>query len=305
MLHRVPAVCAAVALTLTPLWLVGTNPSVARAHPLLPGLLAAACVLGLVIAWRTVRSWRRPPRPGRRRPVLASLAALLAIGSMAALAWLAPFPFSNGTPGAAQGFALAGVDYREDATSITLTPVTGSVRGFIFYPGARVEALAYVPLLARVAQEGTTVVVLKEPLGISLLDSGQARSAMRAYPDLSVWAVGGHSLGGVSASVVAPEDDAVDGLVLWASYPLEDLSGSDLEVLSVSGAEDGLTTRADVEASRARLPAGTSFVEVPGAVHAFFGDYGEQPGDGTATTDRKPAQEIIVDATVQFLASLE
>ncbi|MBG6225466.1 hypothetical protein IWX63_002038 [Arthrobacter sp. CAN_A2] len=305
MLHRIPTVCAAVALIVTPLWLFGTNPAVARAHPLLPGLLVASIVLGLVLSWLTARTWRRPPRPGRRRPVLASLAALLAIGSMAALAWVAPFPAMDGEGTVVREFGLAGVDYEEDATSITLTPVTGSSHGLVFYPGARVEALAYVPVLARVAQEGTTVVVLKEPLGISLLHSRQARSAMDANPGIPVWAVGGHSLGGVSASIVASEADDVDGLVLWASYPLGDLSGSDLEVISVSGSEDGLTTRADIEASRARLPSGTLFTEVPGAVHAFFGDYGDQPGDGVATTGRPEAQEAIVEATVQFMASLE
>lgn len=43
---------------------------------------------------------------------------------------------------------------------------------------------------------------------------------------------------------------------------------------------------------------------VDGAVHAFFGDYGPQPGDGTPTADRTLAQTAITKATQAFLASL-
>ena len=194
------------------------------------------------------------------------------------------------------------VDLIEDATSITLAPTGGATRGLVFYPGARVEALAYVPLLSRVAQEGTVVVVLKEPLGISLLQPGQARSALEAHPGIGRWVAGGHSLGGVAASAFASGNDAVHGLLLWASYPLDDLSASGLDVLSVSGSQDRLTTPADVGASRNSLPAGARFTEISGAVHAFFGDYGDQPGDGVARTDRRDAQDGIVEATNEFLA---
>ena len=40
---------------------------------------------------------------------------------------------------------------------------------------------------------------------------------------------------------------------------------------------------------------------VEGAVHSFFGDYGEQPGDGTPTISRDDAQRQIVAATVTLL----
>jgi Alpha/beta hydrolase family len=46
---------------------------------------------------------------------------------------------------------------------------------------------------------GYLVVILKEPLGLSLLDGNQARGAMADNPDIITWAVGGHSLGGVTA----------------------------------------------------------------------------------------------------------
>ena len=47
------------------------------------------------------------------------------------------------------------------------------------------------------------------------------------------------------------------------------------------------------------------FTEVPGAVHAFFGDYGPQAGDGVPTTDRATAQRQIVAATAAFVDGLD
>jgi hypothetical protein len=65
-----------------------------------------------------------------------------------------------------------------------------------------------------------------------------------------------------------------------------------------------LSTPADVDASRSQLPPGAVFTEVPGAVHAFFGDYGPQAGDGTPTTSRAEAQRRIVEATGVFVGGL-
>lgn len=311
-LRAVPAGCTIVALVLPPLWLFATNSALPRAHPLLPGLLLAALLLGLVRAVVLVHRRRRPAavsrRPRRHRPVLASLGSLLVIALLASLTWLAPFPLSDDSGRVDRGGLPAlelpdGVRASEDITSITLVPAQGSTRGLVFYPGARVEALAYVPLLSRVAAAGTTVVVLKEPLGISLVHSDQALGVLEDHPGITTWAVGGHSLGGVSASIVA-EGTGIDGLLLWASYPLGDLSGRELEVLSLNGSEDGLTTPEDVEASRALLPAAARYEQVVGAVHAYFGDYGEQPGDGRPGVGRAEAQERVVALTQEFLDRL-
>ena len=121
--------------------------------------------------------------------------------------------------------------------------------------------------------------------------------------------VGGHSLGGTVAAMDADAHDAdadapVVGLMLWASYPASDLSGSlTAQVLSLSASEDGLATPATIEASRADLPACATFSVVEGASHASFGDYGPQPGDGTPTIDADDARAQISAAGVAFLAA--
>ena len=76
-----------------------------------------------------------------------------------------------------------------------------------------------------------------------------------------------------------------------------------MPVLSVSGSDDGLSTPAKIDASRADLPADTRFVEIEGANHASFGDYGPQPGDGTASIDDERMRARLTTALDDFLAA--
>lgn len=170
----------------------------------------------------------------------------------------------------------------------------------MFVPGVRVDPRAYLALLAPVADAGHIVVVPKPPLGIALLDLDALRRALDAHPEVRRWVVGGHSLGGTAAAMEV-DDPRVGGLLLWASYPAGDLSASGLDVLSVSGDRDRLATPADIDRTRSLLRPDSEFVTVPGGVHAFFGDYGVQPGDGEPGVDRATAQRRIVEATVAFV----
>ena len=179
-------------------------------------------------------------------------------------------------------------------------------RGFIFYPGALVDPRAYANILAPIAAADYFVTILKTPFDLPITDISAAAAVIDSHPAISWWAVGGHSLGGVAASTFAAGNpSAVAGLVLWGSYPVADLSSiGQVSVISVSGTEDGLTTPGDVAASMAKLPPTTTFVAVDGSVHAYFGDYGEQAGDGTPKISRGEAQAKIVNATLQWLNSL-
>ncbi|MGZ3147144.1 alpha/beta hydrolase [Lentzea chajnantorensis] len=242
-------------------------------HPAQPVLLGAVAVVGGGLAlWRKVPSW---------------LVVVLAVVLVAPAVYLQPF---------------AATRVEDDAA--VLRP-DGAVRaGLVFHPGARVDYRAYLPLLKRVAAQGFLVVVVREPLNMALL-AGDTAPVRAAHPEVPVWAVGGHSLGGVAAGRDVLADSSVRGLVLWASYPVDDLSGrAGLTAWSISGERDGFTTPQDVADSRRRLPADTRFEVVPGAVHAFFGDYGDQPGDGTPTVPRDQAQDRIVAATVAALAAM-
>lgn len=290
-----------VALTLVPLWMVLGNPAVLRGHPLLPSLLVTSAVVGVL--WG-ILLWRRRGRSPRRsvaRAVGAWAARVAVLALVAMLVWLNPFAYQ--ASGAAEAGSAAGVSLVDSPTALTLIPAGASAtKGLIFSPGARVEARAYADILRPAADAGVLVVILKTPLNLSLLDGNQARGAMVDHPEISTWAVGGHSLGGVSASSFALENQDVDGLLLYASYPLDSLRDRPgLQVLSISGSEDGLSTPAKIDASRELLPLDATFVEVQGGNHAFFGNYGAQPGDGEPSVDRDGAQEQIAGATVAFL----
>ena len=91
------------------------------------------------------------------------------------------------------------------------------------------------------------------------------------------------------------------GLVLFGSYCANDLSDTDLRVLSLVGENDGLSTPAKVEASAGLLPADTVSVLLEGANHAAFGDYGPQPGDGVATASDEETRDGITAAVAEFL----
>jgi pimeloyl-ACP methyl ester carboxylesterase len=187
---------------------------------------------------------------------------------------------------------------------LTATPVTG----FIIYPGGRVDYRAYAPAAHQIAAQGYLVVIAPMPLNLAVFDVNAASDVITAHPEIKHWAVGGHSLGGsMAATFVHSHADAVEGLVFWASYPAgsDDLSKSNLKVLSISGTLDGLSTPAKIEASHKLLPAHSTWVPIQGGDHAGFGWYGPQAGDNPANISREDQQAQIVRATVDFLASLK
>jgi dienelactone hydrolase len=175
--------------------------------------------------------------------------------------------------------------------------------GLVFVPGARVDPRAYAPLLMPLAKAGNLVIVLKDPMGIALADPDHAARPMAVHTEIVSWVVGGHSLGGTAAASYADGDFGVKGLLLWASYPARPLTRADLRVMSIYGTDDGLATPAKIDDHKSYLPPDTQYVEVSGGVHAYFGDYGDQPGDRSATVDRATAQKQIIEASRQFLAS--
>jgi dienelactone hydrolase len=294
------ALCAGV-LVLVPAWMLIGNPAVLRGHPLLPALLVTAAVVGAL--WG-VLLWRRRRDALRKRSVVRAVGAWLGrvgvLGLVAMLVWLNPFAYQAGV-GAEAGSASS---MTESPTAITMAPDGASAtEGLIFYPGARVEARAYADILKPTVDAGALVVILKTPLNLSLLDGNQARGVMTDHPEISSWTIGGHSLGGVSASTFALGNPDVDGLLLYASYPLDSMRDrAGLQVLSISGSEDGLSTPAKIDASRDLLPLNATFVEIQGGNHSFFGNYGPQPGDGEPTVGRDVAQGQIAAATASFLA---
>ena len=264
-------------------------------HPAYPVLLGTVFLTGAALLAASGRV-----RPATLTRTAARIAgALVLVGVLAAVVWLLPRPADAVAIAAATPSST--VDVASSPTTWELRPARPSGAGVVFYPGALVDPRAYLALLRPLAEQGHLVVVVKPPMNLALL--APATAPLDTRPAITRWIVGGHSLGGVAAARAAG-DRRVDGIFFWASYPASDLSDATVRAISIFGERDGLTTPADVEASRVRLPPDTVLTEVPGAVHAFFGDYGTQPGDGVPTTDRATAQRQIVDTTGRFVNDL-
>ncbi len=181
--------------------------------------------------------------------------------------------------------------------------------GLIIYPGAKVDYRAYAPTARAIAAQGYLVVITPVLLNLALLDSNAAQPIIAAYPQIQMWALAGHSLGGTAAAQFAAQSapansGKIKGLIFWASYPAGDMTQWNGKVLSISGTLDGLATPAKIEDNKKLEPSTTQFVPIAGGNHAQFGYYGPQPGDNAPTISREAQQQQIVAATVAFLQSL-
>lgn len=284
-----------VVLTVVSWALISSAGAILAGHPSYWIAYGAMSVAGCVaIACAVV--WRR--RPTRWWIATASTIGLLLIG--VAGWWLTPFGATEPALEAMESGTLVAVE--TSSSTITLTP-TGEREevGMVFLPGAKVDARAYAHILRPIAEAGVQVVIVKPPLGIAFFSTSAAPAWASAHPEVGRWVVAGHSLGGVVAALNAAESEVIDDLILWASYPADDVSDRSFTAVSISGTNDGLTTPEDVDDSLPHLPDATEYVRIEGAVHSHFGDYGTQPGDGQPGISRDEAQTQIIDATLGFL----
>ena len=179
----------------------------------------------------------------------------------------------------------------EDGTVVIRPEGRDPVAGLIFYPGGKVEHTAYTPLMEALASEGILCVLVEMPFRLAVLDVNAADGIPEAFHEVEHWYMGGHSLGGsMAASYLASHTEDFDGLILLGSYSTADLSESGLSVLSVYGSEDGVLNRDKYAEYKPNLPEGFTETVIEGGNHAYFGAYGEQEGDGTATVT--PAEQV-------------
>lgn len=182
-------------------------------------------------------------------------------------------------------------EVRDDLT--ILSPSYPTDTAVIFYPGAKVEAIAYLPLLDQIRQTGLTCILVEMPLRMAVFDANAAEKVMEEFPDISHWYIAGHSMGGAMASQFASEHpDEVDGLILLGAY----LSGD-------YPPEDTLTIYGSLNQSvEDKINYTENVVEIQGGNHAQFGNYGPQKGDLPATISAEEQQAQTVEAISDFIA---
>lgn len=227
----------------------------------------------------------------RLKRILLTAAAVLAVCVAGFLIYASDYYRADGVAAAVM---QTDTTMEKSGNLTILKPTVPTDTGLIFYPGAKVEETAYLPILEKIRQEcGITCVLVKMPLHMAIFDPDAADEAMRQLPEIKHWYVGGHSMGGAMAGDYASKHaQKVQGLILMGAY----IYGSypPAKSLTIYG-----TLNADLEK---HIDYTENIVKIKGGNHAQFGNYGRQRGDRKATISRESQQKQAVDAVAAFLA---
>ena len=185
----------------------------------------------------------------------------------------------------------SGITVQDNLT--ILSPTYPTDTALIFYPGAKVEAEAYLPLLDQIRQTGIACILVHMPFHMAIFDANEAQKVIAQFPEYQHWYIGGHSMGGAMASKFASDHpDQVDGLILLGAYIYGDYPD-----------EDTLTIYGSLNQSvEEHIDYTENIVEIEGGNHAQFGNYGPQKGDLPAAISAEEQQKQTVEAIEAFLA---
>ncbi len=226
----------------------------------------------------------------KRRMTLIPIASLIALLSGAFFLYVSDYYRADDV---AVAVLATDTRLRVEKDTIILSPAAASDTALIFYPGAKVEYTAYLPILEKIKSAcGITCILVKMPFNMAIFNVKAANAVMADHPEITNWYVGGHSMGGAMASDYASKNpDKVEGLILlgayvYGSYPPE-------KALTVYG-----TFNTSVEK---KIDYTENIVVIQGGNHAQFGNYGKQRGDPDATISREAQQDIAVEAIRDFI----
>ena len=258
---------------------------------------------------------RRTRAPWKRLLILFGLLALVAlsfgVGRFYSVLVRPPLVVGQDAVVGA-GLKAFSASYVDEAGGYLIVRPEGESRTlFIFYPGGLVRPPAYEWLGHALAPLGVTTVIPRFPFDLAVTAPDRAArlvEGLNASDASGRVMLGGHSLGGAMAvRFVERHPEEVDALVLMGAFgpASDDISGVKLPTLVLAAENDGLATLGEVREGMARLPADAQLIEIEGAVHAFFGRYGPQRGDGLPTVNRAAAEASILAALTSFFGSLE
>jgi hypothetical protein len=244
------------------------------------------------------------------RNVLIALAVILVVAVIGIAIYVQPLQAKDSAKAALS--SSANVTVTDSGDQIVFMPTTTPKTGLIFYPGAKVDPVAYSEAMQAIAQAGYAIFLEKFPLNFAIIQPNRADNVIAKNPSITNWAIAGHSLGGASACLYVHNSSSgriskIRVLIFWAAYCNErfDLSlRTDVQFTSISGSLDGLATPEKVESTKAFVPSSTKYVVIDGGNHAQFGNYGVQSGDNPATISLEVQQKQVVAATIAALKGL-
>ncbi|MGN1033493.1 MAG: alpha/beta hydrolase [Intestinibacter sp.] len=200
------------------------------------------------------------------------------------------------------------VEVSIDEDLICFTPKnTTPTKGFIFYPAAKVDAGAYAKLCRMISLYGYEVVIVDMPFNFAPFGKNKANEAIEKYDNIESWIIGGDSLGGLMATRYLNSNLAkIDGVVLISSYPSDSyLKEIDMDVLSIWGSKDGVIDFQALIDAKEKLPDDTTYLEIEGANHSQFGNYGTYKNDEAALISEDEQQQKTVSSIVNFIESIQ
>lgn len=179
-----------------------------------------------------------------------------------------------------------------------------ATKGFIFYPGERVDSSSYAKLCNMIASHGYKVVSVDMPFNYAAFGKNKAEEIISENPDISKWVIGGDSLGGTVASNYVVDNRNIDGMVFISSYPEKDMKDLGVKVLSIWGSKDDIIDYKKLINSKDQLPLDSKYVEIEGANHSQFANYGTYKGDEDALISNDEQIEITVNNIIEFLNNI-
>ena len=241
----------------------------------------------------------------KKPPML--LHVLIGIGAGLAVFCIAAFIFIN-IHYSAQEEALT---VFSDLSGASVTDIDGGYlldgpgedTALVFYPGAKVDTEAYLPLMKQIADNGVDCFLLDMPMRMAIFDKNGADKIVNSY-HYNHWIIGGHSMGGmIAAGYASDHADTVDAVVLLAAYPTQKMDDS-IRLLSIYGAEDGVLDHDAYEDAKKYFPLEYTEKIIDGGNHAGFGNYGAQSGDGEASITAKEQQTQTTFAVIELVKSM-
>lgn len=207
-------------------------------------------------------------------------------------------------------------DYKDNSSDVLISEIEqgiyldgpGDNTAMIFYPGAKVEYTAYLPVFYKLSEQGIDCFLLKMPCNLAIFGQNKADDIIKEYNgSYNKWYISGHSLGGaMAASYASKHLEELSGLVLLAGYPAKSLNDNvkavDFSVLSLYGSEDGVLNLEKLKEGREYMPKAYTEICIEGGNHAGFGNYGEQDGDNAAKISHEEQQAQTVKAIIDMLA---
>lgn len=163
----------------------------------------------------------------------------------------------------------------------------------IFYPGGKVEAASYYPLLSDLSKRGITCILVKMPFHLAVLNPQAADQIYGILPEIKNWYIGGHSLGGAMASSYMAKNPArLKGVILLGAYRYGDVTPS--KAITIYGTLDGVLNREKINYKEQVFP-------IEGGNHGNFGNYGRQKGDLDAAISTEDQQEQTAGLVQEFI----